>query len=129
MPPASAEVFDDALSAGVGFQLRHGLAADGVLGRSTIPALAVPVASRVRQIELALERLRWLPDLGDERVVALNIPMFRLATWDGPGANAPALRMRASSAARSHPDAGVHRDHAIGGVPALPERAAIDPPE
>jgi murein L,D-transpeptidase YcbB/YkuD len=36
----------------------------------------------VRQIELALERLRWLPHLGDQRLIALNIPMFRLWAWD-----------------------------------------------
>lgn len=64
------------------FQIRHGLEADGVLGQSTMAALRVPLASRVRLIELALERLRWLPHLGDDRLIALNIPMFRLWAWD-----------------------------------------------
>ena len=64
------------------FQIRHGLAPDGVLGKSTVAALRVPFTWRVRQIELALERLRWLPHLGDERLIALNIPMFRLWAWD-----------------------------------------------
>jgi L,D-transpeptidase YcbB len=64
------------------FQRRHGLAADGVLGRDTQAALNVPLAQRLRQLELALERLRWLPDLEDERLVAVNIPMFRLWAWD-----------------------------------------------
>jgi murein L,D-transpeptidase YcbB/YkuD len=31
---------------------------------------------------MALERLRWLPDLTNERVIALNIPMFQLWAWD-----------------------------------------------
>jgi L,D-transpeptidase YcbB len=64
------------------FQIRHGLEPDGVVGKSTIAALRVPLAWRVRQIELALERLRWLPDLGDERLIVMNIPMFRLWAWD-----------------------------------------------
>jgi murein L,D-transpeptidase YcbB/YkuD len=64
------------------FQLRHGLEADGVIGKGTHAALGVPVAARVRQIELALERLRWLPHLGNRRFVAVNIPMFRLWAWD-----------------------------------------------
>jgi murein L,D-transpeptidase YcbB/YkuD len=64
------------------FQVRHGLEPDGVIGKSTVAALRVPVTWRVRQIELALERLRWLPHLGDERFIALNIPMFRLWAWD-----------------------------------------------
>jgi L,D-transpeptidase YcbB len=64
------------------FQVRHGLEPDGVLGRSTQAALRVPLATRVRQIELSLERLRWLPHPGEERFVAVNIPMFRLWAWD-----------------------------------------------
>jgi murein L,D-transpeptidase YcbB/YkuD len=64
------------------FQIRHGLEPDGVLGQNTMAALRVPLTSRVRLIELALERLRWLPHLGDERLIALNIPMFRLWAWD-----------------------------------------------
>jgi murein L,D-transpeptidase YcbB/YkuD len=95
-PPLDAATYDDALAAAVQrFQARHGLAADGVFGRATVEALSVPIQLRIRQIELALERLRWLPDLGGERVIALNIPMFRLSTWDGAGTTQPALRMRA----------------------------------
>jgi murein L,D-transpeptidase YcbB/YkuD len=64
------------------FQIRHGLEPDGVLGKSTIAAVRAPLTWRVRQIELALERLRWVPHLGEERLIALNIPMFRLWAWD-----------------------------------------------
>ncbi|HUG23742.1 L,D-transpeptidase family protein [Piscinibacter sp.] len=72
------------------FQRRHGLADDGVLGRATHAALQVPLASRVRQIELALERLRWLPHLGNGPFIAINIPMFRLWARD---AAAPPMDM------------------------------------
>jgi murein L,D-transpeptidase YcbB/YkuD len=64
------------------FQTRHGLEADGVLGQGTMAALRVPLAQRLRQIELALERLRWLPHLSPDRFLAVNIPMFRLWVWD-----------------------------------------------
>jgi murein L,D-transpeptidase YcbB/YkuD len=64
------------------FQVRHGLTNDGILGTSTQAALRVPLAWRVRQIELALERLRWLPVLGPQRLIAINIPMFRLWAWE-----------------------------------------------
>jgi len=76
-------VYPSALVDGVKrFQRRQGLAQDGIIGRSTHAALRIPIASRVRQIELALERLRWLPHLGEQRLVAINIPMFRLWAWD-----------------------------------------------
>lgn len=64
------------------FQRRHGLADDGVLGKATIAALNVPMAARVRQIELAMERLRWLPHANDQPFVAINIPAFRLWARD-----------------------------------------------
>ena len=93
--PPSFGRYEDTLAAGVGrFQARHGLQQDGVIGPSTLGALRVPLQWRVRQIELALERLRWLPDLGDGPLLLINIPMFRLWARDSisPGA-APPLGM------------------------------------
>ena len=91
--PSEPFVYTAALVDGVKhFQVRHGLEPDGVLGKSTQAALRVPLATRVRQIELALERLRWLPHLGDKRFVAVNIPMFRLWAWDSiPPDGAPSF--------------------------------------
>jgi murein L,D-transpeptidase YcbB/YkuD len=60
------------------FQGRHTLESDGVIGRSTIDALNVPAAARVRQLELALERERWLPELHRVPHVFVNVPLFRL---------------------------------------------------
>ena len=81
--PTASGRYEGALVEGVKrFQIRHGLEPDGVLGKSTVAALRVPLTWRVRQIELALERLRWLPHLGNERLIALNIPMFHLWAWD-----------------------------------------------
>jgi murein L,D-transpeptidase YcbB/YkuD len=77
------------------FQERHGLAADGILGKATLAALAVPPSRRVRQIELALERLRWIPELEPGPLVAVNIPAFQLWAFDAPGGKGlPALTMR-----------------------------------
>ena len=71
--------FDSTLAGAVRrFQRRHGLAADGVVGPATLGALNVPVHDRIRQIELNLERWRWLPrDLG-ARHLAINIPASTL---------------------------------------------------
>jgi len=61
------------------FQRRHGLHADGVLGERTLAALNVPVSVRVRQIELNLERWRWLPKSLGRRYLAVNIADFSLS--------------------------------------------------
>jgi L,D-transpeptidase YcbB len=93
---ASTALYDGSLVAGVRrFQVRHGLRDDGILGEATKAALDVPLRRRVTQIELALERLRWLPHLGDRSIVAINIPMFRLWAWDlMPQDDTPSLGMR-----------------------------------
>lgn len=77
------------------FQRRHGLTADGVIGPLTFRALNTPMSHRVRQIELTLERLRWVPPLTGQRVVVVNIPAFRLFAFDSiRGTGAPTLQMR-----------------------------------
>jgi L,D-transpeptidase YcbB len=77
------------------FQARHGLAEDGVLGPRTLAALSVPLPQRVAQLALTLERLRWLPPLPQGRMVAVNLPAYRLWAFDSslpdPG---PPLEMR-----------------------------------
>lgn len=79
----TSSVFDRELAASVRhFQTRHGLATDGRVGPATLAALNVPAAARTHQIELNLERWRWLPgDLG-ERYVMVNIPEYRLRAFD-----------------------------------------------
>jgi L,D-transpeptidase YcbB len=96
-PLSETGVYDGAVVTAVKrFQIRHGLDPDGVLGRATQAALRVPLVWRTRQIELALERLRWLPDLGRRRFIALNIPMFTFWAWDSiPPTGAPSFGMRA----------------------------------
>lgn len=72
------------------FQTRHGLAAAGLVGEETVAALNVPVDARIRQIELNMERWRWLPaELGD-RYILVNVPEMRLRVHEG---NTTALSM------------------------------------
>ncbi len=84
-PPAKASdapVLDQELSEGLKHcQALFGLKADGQLGRDTFAALTVPLAKRVRQIELTLERWRWLPPLQYPSII-VNIPQFHLFALD-----------------------------------------------
>lgn len=76
------------------FQRRHGLSADGVLGRDTRAELAVPLSDRIEQIELTLERWRWLPAHAPERYIVVNIPAFRLYAFENDSTAAhPVLSM------------------------------------
>jgi murein L,D-transpeptidase YcbB/YkuD len=60
------------------FQTRHGLAADGVIGKGTIGSLNFSKDQRKEQIIANLERWKWFPrDLGKEYVI-INIPDYKL---------------------------------------------------
>jgi L,D-transpeptidase YcbB len=77
------------------FQLRHGLQPTGAVDSATMKELSTPLSWRVRQIELALERLKWLPPIGQRPFLVVNIPAFQLFAFDSAGgAGAPALTMR-----------------------------------
>lgn len=75
------------------FQGRHGLAVDGILGRSTFRQLNTPLSHRISQIELALERLRWLPHAPQGRFLVVNVPAFRLVAFEAATSDRPALQM------------------------------------
>ncbi len=65
------------------FEARHGLPDTPALARETVAAMNVPVGTRIRQIELNMERWRWFPrDLGS-RHVRVNVPEYHLDVWDG----------------------------------------------
>ena len=91
--PDATIVYDAALVDAVKrFQSRHILDADGVVGSATIEAVNVPLSARVRQLELAMERGRWLPPFGDRPTVFVNVPIFRLWASD-PVRDEEVLRM------------------------------------
>lgn len=60
------------------FQQRHGLEANGWIDTPTIRELNIPLDRRVAQLELTMERLRWLPQEFDRPPIVVNIPEFRL---------------------------------------------------
>lgn len=75
--------FDETLEQGLmKFQARHGLQADGVLGKGTLAELNQRPEHRIRQILINLERLRWLPKEPDETYLLINIPQYRLHVYD-----------------------------------------------
>jgi murein L,D-transpeptidase YcbB/YkuD len=95
--PAADRRYDAVLAAAVAaFQRRHALEPDSVIGPATIRQLRVPLAQRVRQIELTLERWRWLPDNPPPRYAVVNIPAFRLVVFEHDStAEHPTLAMSA----------------------------------
>jgi murein L,D-transpeptidase YcbB/YkuD len=76
---ADSTLFDDGLAQAVkGFQERHGFTPNGKVDDATLAALNVPVARRIAQISLNLERLRWLPDELGKEYLMVNVPAYDL---------------------------------------------------
>ena len=81
--PADQTVYAGALVDAVKrFQLRHGRSPNGRIDAQTLSDLNVPLARRVRQMQLTLERWRWLPDTHQEAFIVVNIPEFRLQAYE-----------------------------------------------
>lgn len=100
-PVPSDVLYDGAVLEGVKrFQRRHGLPPDGRLGEQTMKQLNTPLSFRVRQLQLTLERWRWLPEEFPQPPVVVNIPEFRLRTYDDVGRKVLAMNVIVGKAIR-----------------------------
>jgi murein L,D-transpeptidase YcbB/YkuD len=79
LTPAGGDVFDGTVEEALKrFEKRYGLNEDGALGPEDLSAMNVSAEDRARQIELNLERWRWLPEELGDRYILVNIPTFQL---------------------------------------------------
>jgi len=80
---ADGTVYEGALVDAVkNFQRRLGRTPDGRINAQTLADLNVPLATRIRQMQLTLERWRWLPLSYQHSPVIANIPEFHLRAYD-----------------------------------------------
>jgi murein L,D-transpeptidase YcbB/YkuD len=88
----TAPVYTSEDEAGVrAFQEFHGLKSTGIADGATQAAMNVPIADRIRQIELNLERWRWMPNDFGARHLLVNIPYFHLTAREN---GKPVMDMR-----------------------------------
>lgn len=81
-PAAPDATFDPAVEEAVrGFQRRHGLEVDGVVGRATLAALNTPVRDRIDQVRANLERLRWVARDLEGDFLLVDIAGFSAHLW------------------------------------------------
>lgn len=81
--PEEPDLYDEQLTERViQFQKENGLEALGTIGPQTLAAMNTPVAERIRQIEVNLERIRWLPECFPDYYMLINIPNFMLYLYD-----------------------------------------------
>jgi murein L,D-transpeptidase YcbB/YkuD len=77
--------YDDVTKAVVvRLQQRQNRQADGIVGKRTQAILNQTTAEKINLIELAMERLRWLPAQPDGPQIIVNIPAFQLWAVNAP---------------------------------------------
>ena len=75
--------FDETLKEAVEhFQVRYGIDVDGVVGPETRAAMNVPIEKRIQQIQLNLERWRWLPQDMGKYYILVNTAGYELAAFE-----------------------------------------------
>ena len=60
------------------FQERHRFTADGTIGKTTLDALNVSVASRIDKVRINMERARWVVGGLSDSFVLVNLPAFKV---------------------------------------------------
>jgi murein L,D-transpeptidase YcbB/YkuD len=92
MAQENPEIFDHDVEMAVRkFQKRHGLKDDGRVGKSTLKDINVPIETRIRQIALNMDRLRWLSDDMGRNYIFVNIADFSLEVMED---EQPVMAMR-----------------------------------
>lgn len=77
-PPMEPQRYDEDLEEAVRkYQTRQYLEADGAVGPATRAALDVPVAARIEQLRVNLERARWLLNRSERRFLLVDIAGYR----------------------------------------------------
>jgi len=74
----NSELYDPALKKDIlYFQERHGLEADGIIGKASFAAMNVPVDIKINKIRINLERFRWVTHNLSEEFIIVNIARYR----------------------------------------------------
>jgi L,D-transpeptidase YcbB len=84
---ATGDLGADSTDAGFGaavqrFKQRHGLDSTATVNRATLDAMNVPVEQRIAQIEVNLERIRWMPADRGDTYLRVNIPTYGLEVYE-----------------------------------------------
>jgi murein L,D-transpeptidase YcbB/YkuD len=92
--PPDSNVYEGALVDAVKhFQERVGMQPTGVLDYKTVVEMNVPLSDRIEQMQLGLERYRWLPYKFKQPPIVINVPEFRIYAFNEKGDVGLAMRV------------------------------------
>jgi len=80
----TSTVFNDTLENAIKvFQTRMGYTPDGKISAQLVKDMNVPAKTRVEQILVNMDRMRWMPTEPSGQLIVVNIPEFILHVYEG----------------------------------------------
>ncbi|HEX5653171.1 MAG TPA: peptidoglycan-binding protein, partial [Chitinophagaceae bacterium] len=85
MPGAdTSRVYNDSLETAIkSFQERHGFTPTGKINEAQLKELNVPAISRLQQLLMNMDRMRWLAAEPQGNLIVVNIPEFAMHVYEG----------------------------------------------
>jgi len=97
---ANSTLYDKCLLEAVQkFQARHGLEAEGYIGKKTRKALSETALHKAARLRLSIARLKWLKRDTEDYHIIVNIPDFMVTVYDGWK---PIQKMRVVTGRKGH---------------------------
>ncbi len=79
----TTQIFNDTVETGIkNFQTRHGFTADGVLTEALAKEMNVSAVTRLQQVLMNMDRMRWLAAEPRGDLIVVNIPEFVLHVYE-----------------------------------------------
>ena len=80
----TSAVFNDSLQNALkSFQERHGLSPTGTLTEATVKEMNVPAVTRLKQLLMNMDRMRWMAVEPKGNLIVVNIPAFIMHVYEG----------------------------------------------
>ena len=80
----TSQLFTDTLTNAIkNFQQRHGFTPDGTLTEAQVKEMNVPALTRLQQLLMNMDRMRWMAIEPTGNLIVVNIPEFRLHVYEG----------------------------------------------
>jgi L,D-transpeptidase YcbB len=79
----SSNTYDDLTATAIKqFRLRHGLKDTTLIDKTVVQQMNVPVAKRIEQILINMERCKWMPHNPGDNYISVNIPDYTMSVYE-----------------------------------------------
>jgi murein L,D-transpeptidase YcbB/YkuD len=80
----TSKLFNENLRNGIrNFQTRFGFTPDGKVTQQLLAETRIPVIERIKEILINMNRMRWMPQKPEGKLIIVNIPEFTLHIYEG----------------------------------------------